>query len=114
MNKPIMLAIATLVILTASTFTLQTIQIAKAQYGGATGGNIEEQLKLAKAKITNSHGAGAYGSGVPMLGTNISETEDLHWYPGSNIWWCCGSLLYKEQKWCKGKSNCLKLPIFLF
>ena len=47
MNKPIILAIATLVILTASTFTLQAIQIAKAQYGGATGGNIEEQLKLA-------------------------------------------------------------------
>src|SRR5690348_12028130 len=75
MNKPIMLAIATLVILTASTFTLQAIQIAKAQYGGATGGNIEEQLKLAKAKITNAHAAGAYGSGVPMLGTNLSETE---------------------------------------
>ena len=69
-----MLAIATLVILTASTFTLQAIQIAKAQYGGATGGNIEEQLKLAKAKITESHAAGAYGSGVPMLGTNINET----------------------------------------
>jgi hypothetical protein len=74
MNKPIMLAIATLVILTASTFTFQAIQIAKAQYGGATGGNIEEQLKLAKAKITESHAAGAYGSGVPMLGTNINET----------------------------------------
>ncbi len=70
-----MLAIATLVILTASTFTLHTIQIAKAQYGGATGGNIEEQLKLAKAKITNAHAAGAYGSGVPMLGTNLNETE---------------------------------------
>ena len=70
-----MLAIATLVILTASTFTLHAIQIAKAQYGGATGGNIEEQLKLAKAKITNAHAAGAYGSGVPMLGTNLGGTE---------------------------------------
>ena len=68
-----MLAIATLVILTASTFTLQAIQIAKAQYG-TTGGNIEEQLKLAKAKITNAHTAGAYGSGTPMLGGNINET----------------------------------------
>ena len=64
-----------MVILAASALALQSIQMAKAQYGGATGGNIEEQLKLAKAKITNAHQAGAYGSGVPMLGTNISETE---------------------------------------
>lgn len=68
------MATAAFVILAASIFTLQAIQVAKAQYGGATGGNIEEQLKLAKAKITNSHAAGAYGSGVPMLGTNINET----------------------------------------
>lgn len=64
-----------MVILAASALALQSIQMAKAQYGGATGGNIEEQLKLAKAKITNAHAAGAYGSGVPMLGTNLSETE---------------------------------------
>jgi|SRR5919205_390839 hypothetical protein len=75
MNKPIIMATATMVILAASALALQSIQMAKAQYGGATGGNIEEQLKLAKAKITNSHAAGAYGSGVPMLGTNLSETE---------------------------------------
>ncbi|HEY6884835.1 MAG TPA: hypothetical protein VI278_12460 [Nitrososphaeraceae archaeon] len=75
MNKPIIMAIATMVILAASALALQSIQMAKAQYGGATGGNIEEQLKLAKAKITNAHAAGAYGSGVPMLGTNLSETE---------------------------------------
>lgn len=64
-----------MVILAASALALLSIQMAKAQYGGATGGNIEEQLKLAKAKITNAHAAGAYGSGVPMLGTNLSETE---------------------------------------
>jgi hypothetical protein len=74
MNKPIVMATAAFVILVASIFTLQAIQVAKAQYGGATGGNIEEQLKLAKAKITNAHAAGAYGSGVPMLGTNVNET----------------------------------------
>jgi hypothetical protein len=74
MNKPIIMATATMVILAASALALQSIQMAKAQYG-ATGGNIEEQLKLAKAKITNAHQAGAYGSGVPMLGTNLSETE---------------------------------------
>ncbi|HET7390618.1 MAG TPA: hypothetical protein VFJ51_07325 [Nitrososphaeraceae archaeon] len=75
MNKPIIMATATMVILAASALALLSIQMAKAQYGGATGGNIEEQLKLAKAKITNAHAAGAYGSGVPMLGTNLSETE---------------------------------------
>jgi hypothetical protein len=77
MNKPIVLATATLVIIAASALVLPAIQIAKAQYGGpsAGGGSLEEQLKLAKAKITNAHSAGAYGSGVPMLGTNINETE---------------------------------------
>ena len=55
-------------------FALPSIEIAKAQYGGVTGGNIEEQLKLAKEKITNAKSAGAYGSGTPMLGTNINET----------------------------------------
>jgi hypothetical protein len=50
--------------------------MAKAQYagGGQSSGGIEEQLKLAKAKITNAKTAGAYGSGTPMLGTNINET----------------------------------------
>ena len=76
MNKLIVMAVAALVVLLGSAFALPAIQIATAQYGGGgtTGGNIEEQLKLAKAKITESHAAGAYGSGVPMLGTNINET----------------------------------------
>ena len=76
MNKPSLMATTALVILIASVFALPVIQMAKAQYvgGGTTGGNIEEQLKLAKAKITNAKTAGAYGSGTPMLGTNINET----------------------------------------
>jgi hypothetical protein len=74
MNKLIVMAVAALVVLLGSAFALPAIQIATAQYGGTTGGNIEEQLKLAKAKITNSKQAGAYGSGTPMLGTNINET----------------------------------------
>jgi hypothetical protein len=73
MNKPFILATAALVVLIGSAFALPAIQIAKAQYG-TTGGSIEEQLKLAKAKITNAHTAGAYGSGTPMLGGNINET----------------------------------------
>jgi hypothetical protein len=77
MNKPSLMAMTALVILIASAFALPVIQMAKAQYvggGQTTGGNIEEQLKLAKAKITNARTAGAYGSGTPMLGTNINET----------------------------------------
>jgi hypothetical protein len=73
MDKPSLMATTALVILIASVFALPVIQMAKAQYG-TTGGNIEEQLKLAKAKITNAKTAGAYGSGTPMLGTNINET----------------------------------------
>jgi hypothetical protein len=77
MDKPSLMATTALVILLASTFALPLIQMAKAQYGGGGGqssGGIEEQLKLAKAKITNAKSAGAYGSGTPMLGTNINET----------------------------------------
>lgn len=77
MNKPIVMAMAALVILLGSAFALPAVQIARAQYttGGTTPGGLEEQLRLAKAKITQSKAAGAYGSGTPMLGTNISETE---------------------------------------
>jgi hypothetical protein len=42
---------------------------------GTTGGSIEVQLRLAKAKITNAQANGAYGSGTPMLGSDLSETE---------------------------------------
>src|ERR687887_1200778 len=77
MNKPIVMATAALVILIGSAFALPLIQMAKAQYttGGTPPGGIEEQLRLANAKITNAKAAGAYGSGTPMLGTNINETE---------------------------------------
>ena len=77
MNKPIIVAMATLAILMGSAFVLPAIQIANAQYvggGGTTGGTIEEQLKLAREKIQNAKSAGAYGSGTPMLGANINET----------------------------------------
>jgi hypothetical protein len=75
MNKPNLMATTALVILLASAFALPVIQMAWAQYvGGGGAGGIEEQLKLAKSKITNAKTAGAYGSGTPMLGTNINET----------------------------------------
>ena len=78
MKKPNMMATSTIVILAGSSLILPPIlQFASAQYTtgeGTTPGTIEEQLELAKEKISNARQAGAYGSGTPMLGTNISET----------------------------------------
>jgi|SoiMethySBSTD1v2_1073268.scaffolds.fasta_scaffold08400_11 hypothetical protein len=78
MEKPSRMALSTLVILAGSSLMLPTaLQFAAAQYGSAgdtTPGSIEEQLNLAKEKISNAKQAGAYGSGTPMLGTNIDET----------------------------------------
>jgi hypothetical protein len=78
MKKPNTMAVSTIVILAGSSLILPSIlQFASAQYGGAgetTPGTVEEQLELAKEKITNAKQAGAYGSGTAMLGTNISET----------------------------------------
>jgi hypothetical protein len=77
MEKPSRMALSTLVILAGSSLILPSIlQFASAQYGAGdtTPGSIEEQLNLAKEKISNAKQAGAYGSGTPMLGTNISDT----------------------------------------
>jgi len=76
MNNAILMAAVTSVVLVGSVFILPTVQLAKAQYvgGGQASGSIEQQLQLAKEKITNSKAAGAYGSGTPMLGTNINST----------------------------------------
>lgn len=56
---------------------LPAINIAFAQYGSAgnTGGvTLEEQLKLAKEKLSNAQSAGAYGSGTSMFGYNLDNT----------------------------------------
>ena len=78
MNKPIYLATVTIALLTAVAFVFPAVHVAYGQYsspvGNPSSSNIEEQLKLAKEKISNAETAGAYGSGTPMLGTNISET----------------------------------------
>ena len=78
MKKPNTMAMSTIVILAGSLLILPSIlQFASAQYtggGGETPGGIEEQLKLAKEKITNARSAGAYGSGTAMLGGNLNET----------------------------------------
>ncbi len=83
MNNPILMAMVALVTLMGTAFALPAFQIANAQYGGATtsaggglsvGGGIEQQLKLAREKVSNAAQAGAYGSGTPMLGTTINST----------------------------------------
>lgn len=83
MKKPNMMAILAIVTLAGSSLVLaQTLQFASAQYGGQGGilggessaGSIEEQLELAREKISNAEQAGAYGSGTAMLGTNITDT----------------------------------------
>ena len=70
------MATVALVALMGTTFALPTFQLVNAQYtgGGGPAGSIEQQLKLAKEKVSNSQQAGAYGSGTAMVGTNISST----------------------------------------
>ena len=66
-----------LVALIGSAFAVPAFQLANAQYlssGPAPSGSIEQQLKLAREKVSNSQQAGAYGSGTPMLGTSINST----------------------------------------
>ena len=54
-----------------------SLNIAFAQYSapaGQGGVTLEEQLQLAKEKISNAQQKGAYGSGTAMFGTNIDST----------------------------------------
>lgn len=75
MNKPIIMAIVTLSIVMGSSVGLTVFQLAEAQYeAGQTAGSIEEQLTLAREKVSNAQQSGAYGSGTPMLGVNIDQT----------------------------------------
>lgn len=70
MNKPISLATVTIALLMGVAFVIPAL----GQYVSEAPSSVEEQLELAKSKINNAKQTGAYGSGTPMLGTNISET----------------------------------------
>ena len=80
MNKAhLMMAAFSLVM--GAILLLPSLNIAYAQYstpGGTPGTSgsttLEEQLKLAKEKISNAQQKGAYGSGTAMFGTNIDST----------------------------------------
>jgi disulfide bond formation protein DsbB len=74
MNKPISLATVTIALLMGVAFVFPALEIAHGQYVTEAPSSIEEQLELSKSKINNAKQAGAYGSGTPMLGTNVSET----------------------------------------
>jgi hypothetical protein len=73
MNKPIIVAMVAISVV-IGTVGLPFFKLADAQYGGGTGQNIEEQLQLAREKVSNAQQQGAYGSGTPMLGVNIDQT----------------------------------------
>ena len=69
MNKPIITSVALLSLFAASAF----LPLAAAQYGGAASGGpggvtLEEQLKLAHAKVTEAAANPHTGSGTPVLG----------------------------------------------
>ncbi len=58
-----------------SILLLPVLNIAYAQYSGQPGAaTLEEQLTLAKEKISNAQQEGAYGSGTAMFGTNLDGT----------------------------------------
>ena len=58
-----------------SILLLPVLNIAYAQYSGQPGAaTLEEQLTLAKEKISNAQQQGAYGSGTAMFGTSLDST----------------------------------------
>jgi hypothetical protein len=76
MNKAFSM-VAAFSLIMGSIVVLPTLNLAFAQYGGsgAPGGTtIEEQLQLAREKISNAQAQGAYGSGTAMFGTNLDNT----------------------------------------
>jgi hypothetical protein len=82
MDKPIMMAIIALVALMGSAFAMPAFQMVNAQgYGGGgslQGLGLEQELKLAREKVSNAQGASNIGlgnSGTPMIGSSINSTE---------------------------------------
>ena len=76
MNKAYSM-VAAFSLVMGSILLLPVLNIAYAQYSGsgAPGGvTLEEQLTLAKEKISNAQQQGAYGSGTAMFGTNLDST----------------------------------------
>jgi len=74
MNKAYSM-VAAFSLVMGSILILPVLNIAYAQYSGQPGAaTLEEQLTLAKEKISNAQQQGAYGSGTAMFGTNLDST----------------------------------------
>ena len=76
MNKA-HLVVAAFSLVIGSILLLPAFNIAFAQYGtqGEVGSaTLEEQLQLAREKLSNAQQQGAYGSGTAMFGTNLDNT----------------------------------------
>jgi len=74
MNKAYSM-VAAFSLVMGSILLLPVLNIAYAQYSGQPGSaTLEEQLTLAKEKISNAQQQGAYGSGTAMFGTNLDST----------------------------------------
>lgn len=76
MNRPSILAMTVVILSMGTVFTLVGVQSALAQYGQAQTGisSLEEQLNLAKEKVSNAQTEGAYGSGTSMVSGGINQT----------------------------------------
>lgn len=76
MNRPSILAMTAVILSMGTVFTLVGVQSAMAQYGQAQTGisSLEEQLNLAKEKVSNAQTEGAYGSGTSMVSGGINQT----------------------------------------
>lgn len=74
MNSLTFVTIATILI-AMGPLTLTLYQTTSAQYSTSPEGglSVEEQLRLAKEKVSNAQQAGAYGSGTAFFGKNISD-----------------------------------------
>ena len=74
MNKAYSM-VAAFSLVMGSILLLPVLNIAYAQYrsGHPVAVTLEEQLTLAKEKISNAQQQGAYGSGTAMFGTNLDD-----------------------------------------
>ncbi len=74
MNKAYSM-VAAFSLVMGSILLLPVLNMAYAQYSGQPGAaTLEEQLTLAREKISNAQQQGAYGSGTAMFGTNLDDT----------------------------------------
>jgi hypothetical protein len=76
MNSLTVVVTIAAILIAMGPLALTLYQTASAQYttGQDTGAlSVEEQLRLAKEKVSNAQQAGAYGSGTAFFGKNIGD-----------------------------------------